>query len=204
MRAGQDAPAGIKIAVNHGAAVTMIDRCTLPGNWRVLDDADGLPPASCRCVICPPCRFLHRRPVFLHAVYAGSSKLGMCRTAETASVRSMTFIHPVPTFDVAGRQLRARAHPDVIPLAPPRPRLQLPVTLTADSGEHARARLAALLHSPLGVYVVSARAVRDVIHVRFDIAPEDLEFTLHMLIAQQTDAVIGPVARRLRIAPSTR
>ena len=31
-------PTGIKIAVNHGAAVTMIDRCTLPGNWRVLDE----------------------------------------------------------------------------------------------------------------------------------------------------------------------
>ncbi len=37
-------PTGIKIAVNHGAAVTMIDRCTLPENWRVLDEADGLPP----------------------------------------------------------------------------------------------------------------------------------------------------------------
>lgn len=37
-------PTGIKIAVNHGAAVTMIDRCTLPENWRVLDETDGLPP----------------------------------------------------------------------------------------------------------------------------------------------------------------
>ncbi|AXF24620.1 hypothetical protein CUJ89_30610 [Burkholderia pyrrocinia] len=113
----------------------------------------------------------------------------------------MTFIHPVPVFDVAGRRLRAGACRNVIPFPPPRPRLQLPVTLTADSGECARARLAALLHSPLGVYVVSARAVRDVIHVQFDIAPEDLDFTLHMLIAQQIDAVIGPVARRLRVGP---
>ncbi|MGU8079419.1 MULTISPECIES: hypothetical protein [Burkholderia] len=116
----------------------------------------------------------------------------------------MTFIHPVPAFDVAGRQVRAGARNTVLPFPPPRLRLQLPVTLTADSGELARARLAALLHSPLGVYVVSARTVRDVIHVHFEIAPEDLDFTLHMLIAQQADAVIGPVARRLRVGPQPR
>lgn len=116
----------------------------------------------------------------------------------------MTFIHPFPAFDVAGRRLRAGVRTNVIPFPPPRPRLQLPVTLTSDSGEHARSRLAALLHSPLGVYVVSARAVRDVIHVHFEIAPEDLDFTLHMLIAQQADAVIGPVARRLQVGPRAR
>ena len=98
--------------------------------------------------------------------------------------------------------LRAGAPDNVIPFPPPR--LQLPVTLTADSGEAAHARLAALLHSPLGVYVVSARAVRDVVHVHFDIAPEDLDFTLHMLIAQEADAVIGPVARRVRVGPNAR
>ena len=69
----------------------------------------------------------------------------------------MTFIHPVPAFDVAGRQLRA-----------------------------------------------GARAVRGVVHVHVDIAPEDLDFTLRMLIAQQADAVIGPVARRLRVGPKPR
>ncbi|QDQ83164.1 LysR family transcriptional regulator [Paraburkholderia megapolitana] len=37
-------PTGIKIAVNHGAAVTIIDRCTLPPNWRVLGEDEGLPP----------------------------------------------------------------------------------------------------------------------------------------------------------------
>jgi DNA-binding transcriptional LysR family regulator len=36
-------PTGIKVAVNHGAAVTIIDRCTLPDNWRVLGVQDGLP-----------------------------------------------------------------------------------------------------------------------------------------------------------------
>ncbi|MDN7700349.1 hypothetical protein R0290_21925 [Burkholderia semiarida] len=116
----------------------------------------------------------------------------------------MTFIHPFPALDVASRRLRAGAPDDVAPFPPPRPRLQLPVTLTADSAEAAHARLAGLLHSPLGVYVVSARAVRNVIHVHVDIAPEDLDFTLHTLIAQQVDAVIGPVARRLRVPPAAR
>jgi DNA-binding transcriptional LysR family regulator len=36
-------PTGIKVAVNHGAAVTIIDRCTLPDNWRVLGVQEGLP-----------------------------------------------------------------------------------------------------------------------------------------------------------------
>ncbi|OED13082.1 hypothetical protein [Burkholderia sp. A2] len=116
----------------------------------------------------------------------------------------MTFIHPFPAFDVAGRRLRGGASANVVPFPPPRPRLQLPVTLTADSVDAAHDRLAALLHSPLGVYVVSARAVRNVIHVRFDIAPEDLDFALHTLIAQQVDAVIGPVARRICVRPAVR
>ncbi|AMU12076.1 TPA: hypothetical protein ACT5CR_007754 [Burkholderia cenocepacia] len=116
----------------------------------------------------------------------------------------MTFIHPFPAFDVAGRRLRAGPSGDVVPFPPPRPRLQLPVTLTAGSAAAAHARLAALLHSPLGVYVVSARAVRNVIHVHFDIAAEDLDFTLHALIAQQVDAVIGPIARRLRLPADAR
>ncbi|GAB7533977.1 LysR substrate-binding domain-containing protein [Burkholderia sp. 22PA0099] len=37
-------PTGIKVAVNHGAAVTIIDRCTLPAHWRVLGAEHGLPP----------------------------------------------------------------------------------------------------------------------------------------------------------------
>ncbi|MBL3963253.1 hypothetical protein H3O04_12155 [Burkholderia sp. KCJ3K979] len=116
----------------------------------------------------------------------------------------MTFIRPFPAFDVAGRRLRAGAPGNVTPFPAPRPRLQLPVTLTADSVAAAHARLAALLHSPLGVYVVSARAVRNVIHVHFDIASKDLDFTLHTLIAQQVDAVIGPIARQLCVPAGVR
>ncbi|MEK6350178.1 MAG: LysR substrate-binding domain-containing protein [Burkholderia sp.] len=49
-------PTGIKVAVNHGAAVTIIDRCTLPAHWRLLGANDGLPPL-------PPADLeLHRLP----------------------------------------------------------------------------------------------------------------------------------------------
>ncbi|WP_269501750.1 hypothetical protein [Burkholderia sp. IMCC1007] len=116
----------------------------------------------------------------------------------------MTFIRPVPRFDVAGRQLASGKRPAVIPLPAPRPRVQLPVTLTAGSAALAHAGLAALLQSPLGAYVISARSVRGAIHVQFDIAPEDLNFTLHLLITQQADAVIGPVARRVRVDTQVR
>lgn len=37
-------PTGIRIAVNHAAAVTIIDRRTLPSSWRTLGLDDGLPP----------------------------------------------------------------------------------------------------------------------------------------------------------------
>ncbi|RKE39676.1 LysR family transcriptional regulator [Paraburkholderia sp. BL23I1N1] len=36
-------PTGIRVAVNHGAAVTIIDRRTLPDHWRVLGVQDGMP-----------------------------------------------------------------------------------------------------------------------------------------------------------------
>ncbi|KVS11869.1 hypothetical protein WK32_33455 [Burkholderia vietnamiensis] len=62
----------------------------------------------------------------------------------------------------------------------------MPITLSAD---------AARLQSPLGAYVVGATAGRDAIRVQLEIAPEDLDFTLHMLMAQQTDAIIGPLVR---------
>lgn len=116
----------------------------------------------------------------------------------------MTFIHPVSGFDVGGRPLRAGARGTVMPFPPPRPRRPPPVTLTADTGALVHARLAALPHAPLGVYVVGARTVRDVIHVQFDIAPEDPDFTLPLLIVQQANAVIGPVARRLRVGAPVR
>ncbi|CAM2179875.1 conserved hypothetical protein [Burkholderia latens] len=105
----------------------------------------------------------------------------------------MTAMDPGPASDVAGRHVPVGAGRLVVPL--PRPsRLQMSVTLTADAGLRAPARLAALLHSPLDVYVACAHVVRDSVHVQFDIAPQDLGFTLHTLIAQQAGALIGRVA----------
>ncbi|KVC69127.1 hypothetical protein [Burkholderia ubonensis] len=108
----------------------------------------------------------------------------------------MASMHPVPAFHLAAHDTpRAERH-NVIPIRSPR--LLLPVTLTASSDSVARARLAALLHSPLGVHVANAHAACNTIHLIFDIAPEDLDFTLHALIAMEADAVIGPIAQRLR------
>ncbi|WP_230949733.1 hypothetical protein [Burkholderia pseudomultivorans] len=146
--------------------------------------------------------FFHRHAAFLHGVYAAPLNLEACRTAQTASVRAMTFIRPVPAFAVASRPRRSGARQPIVPA--PFSRVLLPVTLSAHSPRVAHDRLAALLGSPLGVYVVGARIVRRVVHLHFDIAPEDLDFTLHTLIAQLADAVIGPVVRGPQAAARSR
>jgi hypothetical protein len=58
------------------------------------------------------------------------------------------------------------------------------------------AQLRALLRSPLGVYVVNTEAGREEIRVHLDIAREDFDFTLHMLLATLPVATIGPLKRR--------
>jgi hypothetical protein len=82
---------------------------------------------------------------------------------------------------------------NVIPF--PLSRALLPVTLLRQSEDEARTQLKSLLHSPLGVYVVSTEVVRDGVRVLFSIAPEDLDFTLHTLIASVPHALIGSLAR---------
>ncbi|NML31394.1 hypothetical protein [Paraburkholderia antibiotica] len=57
--------------------------------------------------------------------------------------------------------------------------------------------LKTLLHSPLGVYVVSTETVREAVRVQLDIAREDLDFTLHTLLATLPAATIGPLKRRI-------
>ncbi|HDR9043588.1 TPA: hypothetical protein QDA96_004312 [Burkholderia vietnamiensis] len=111
------------------------------------------------------------------------------------STRAMTPILPVPPPPV----FSFVRHP-LLAAVPWRSRrrapAQLPITLSAD---------AARLHSPLGAYVVGATAGRDAIRVQLEIAPEDLDFTLHMLMAQQTDAIIGPLVRPVdRVGPPDR
>nr|WP_118178485.1 hypothetical protein [Paraburkholderia phosphatilytica] len=103
----------------------------------------------------------------------------------------------LPAHDRQRHALAGHDH-NVIPF--PSPRLLLPVTLVRDPAEashHApSAELAALLHSPLGVYVVDTDFVRDEIRVLLDIAPDDLDFTLHTLIRTLARGTIGRVSKR--------
>lgn len=67
------------------------------------------------------------------------------------------------------------------------------VSLTGNTPEISRANLVTLLHSPIGVYVVHTEFLRGSVLVRFDIAFEDLAFTLHTLLATLPEAIIGAV-----------
>ncbi|OLL31918.1 hypothetical protein BTH42_09830 [Burkholderia sp. SRS-W-2-2016] len=58
-------------------------------------------------------------------------------------------------------------------------------------------QLRVLLHSPLGVYVVGTETVRGEIRAQLDIAREDLDFTLHTLLATLPAATIGALTRRV-------
>jgi hypothetical protein len=95
----------------------------------------------------------------------------------------------------AGRQVQRN---NVIPF--PSARALLCVTLPHLPHDHARTQLRALLHSPLGVYVISTETVREEIRVHLDIAREDFDFTLHMLLATLPTATIGPLKRRASTA----
>jgi hypothetical protein len=84
---------------------------------------------------------------------------------------------------------------NVIPF--PALRILLPVSFVRESDAQARAQLGALLHSPLGVYVTRTERVRNEVRVHFDIAPDDLDFTLHTLIATLPEAMIGRISRHV-------
>jgi hypothetical protein len=87
---------------------------------------------------------------------------------------------------------------NVIPF--PSTRVLLPVTLPQPSHDLAATSLRALLHSPLGVYVVDTQTVRKEVRVQLDIASEDLDFTLHTLISTLPSALIGPLQRHGAVA----
>jgi hypothetical protein len=84
---------------------------------------------------------------------------------------------------------------NVIPF--PATRVLLQVTLPHSSGDDpaGTSSLRTLLHSPLGVYVAGTQVIRNEVRVQFDIAIEDLDFTLHTLIATLPVALIGPLQR---------
>jgi hypothetical protein len=89
---------------------------------------------------------------------------------------------------------RPLSSPNVIPF--PAPRVLLPITLPRETPERAREQLRALLHSPLGVYVAATEITRLGVRVQLNIAPEDIDFAMHTLIATLPAATIGSVTRR--------
>ena len=68
----------------------------------------------------------------------------------------MACANPIPRYEIVAPAPRPRAK--VVPLRAPRAWLE--VMLNANTEEAARAHLAALLHSPLGVYVAQTAFVR--------------------------------------------
>src|ERR1700758_5483434 len=104
----------------------------------------------------------------------------------------MACANPIPRYEIAAPLARPRAK--VVPLRVPRAWLE--VTLSANTEEAVRTHLAALLHSPLGVYVVQTAFVRGSVRVLLDIAPEDIGFTMHTLTASVPQATIGALRSR--------
>lgn len=86
-----------------------------------------------------------------------------------------------------------RYRSNVVPLRAPR--AQVEVFLTGASPDALRTNLTRLFHSPLGVYVSSTNALRDKVCVHLNIAPDDLDFTLHTLIKTLPEATIGTLTR---------
>ncbi len=105
----------------------------------------------------------------------------------------MALTQPSEVPDSVRKTARPVSNNNVIPF--PLSRVLLPVTLVRETEDDARAQLKSLLHSPLGVYVVSTEVVRDGVRVQFAIAPEDLAFTMHTLIASVPEAMIGSLKR---------
>jgi hypothetical protein len=106
----------------------------------------------------------------------------------------MALTQPLKAFDAGPHSARPISHKNIIPF--PSPRVLLPVILLRESEDHSRAQLRALLHSPLGVYVVSTEVVRNEVSVQLDLAPDDLDFAMHTLIATLPEATMGAVRRR--------
>jgi hypothetical protein len=107
----------------------------------------------------------------------GNQKHGLCTTSTISGDRNLT-----PDDGT-------RSHSNVIRLRARR--VQLEVFLTGTSPEVFRVHLATLLRSPLGVSISRTHELHDKVRVHFNIAPEDVDFTLHTLIATLSGATIG-------------
>ncbi|MGA7812508.1 hypothetical protein [Caballeronia sp.] len=75
-------------------------------------------------------------------------------------------------------------------------RVQLSAVVRSEQDEAARERIRRLFHSPLGVYVSHARRDHDDLRLVFDVAPEDLDFTVRTLHQVLPEAVVEGVRPR--------
>jgi hypothetical protein len=78
----------------------------------------------------------------------------------------------------------------------PNQRATLVVKLICCQEDGGQAQIRSLFHSVLGVYVIGSRIERGEILVTFDIAVDDIDFTLHTLIRELPEAMIGPLQRK--------
>jgi|SRR6266702_3689491 len=76
-------------------------------------------------------------------------------------------------------------------------RVHLSAVLRSKQDEAARERIRRLFHSPLGVYVSQASRDRDDLRLIFDVAMEDLDFTVRTLHQVLPEAVIEAVRPRI-------
>ncbi|CAH2807684.1 MAG: hypothetical protein CBARDMAM_5397 [uncultured Caballeronia sp.] len=81
--------------------------------------------------------------------------------------------------------------------APPVSRVHLSAVLHSRQDEVARERIRRLFHSPLGVYVSQASRDHDDLRLVFDVAMEDLDFTVRTLHQVLSEAVIEAVRPRV-------
>jgi hypothetical protein len=110
-----------------------------------------------------------------------------------------TELHSVSSSVIAASLLSA-SQAQTLPtrdnvLAFPVTRVLLPITLPCSPAQ-AQTQLQAVLRSPLGVYVISAHVSKKKVDIQFDIARDDIDFTLHTLIQTLPEAIIGPLMRR--------
>lgn len=75
-------------------------------------------------------------------------------------------------------------------------RVQLSAVVRSEQDEAARDRIRRLFHSPLGVYVSQALRDHDDLRLTFDVAPEDLDFTVRTLHQVLPEAVVEGVRPR--------
>jgi hypothetical protein len=101
---------------------------------------------------------------------------------------------------IAGSATSKKSAAQEAPLTPSTPcvsRVHLSAVLHSRQDEAARERIRRLFHSPLGVYVSQASRDHDDLRLVFDVAMEDLDFTVHTLHQVLPEAVIEAVRPRV-------